>query len=337
MEFVNPLNGLTQVCNPHIYNKSKISKIDLNKLILHLQSENKLKYNKTLSLRTLRALSYSECCEILMTSNLKFTTNSKNKNYSKTNCLDMTLNELKILAKQNFIQISNNKNIICNELLNLNYNFKDNDEIILNSNINKMRISLVATNTIQDNQIPMDILIKQFGINIYTHTKKYIYIPNTFISNITINIVNNSVILFLSNNEEYYLHYKNINSNKNIIKLYPKYSYDYTKLLLYLNNIHSNIDIQTPTKQNIILWTKNTCKNYDGCNDKQNKDLLLQNKICVKNKFMDDYININNLIQLNDKKCYDKNDIKNLIKFNDIDETDLKLSDLEKQYITTTL
>jgi len=335
MEFTNPLNGLKQICNPNIYNKSNISKPDLNKLLLHLQDKNKLKYSKKLSLRLLRTLSYKECCEILMTSNLKFTTNKNNKNYSNISCLDMSLNDLKIMAKNNFIQISNNKNLLCNELINLNYKFKDNNEILQNANINKMRISLISTNTMLDNQLPMDILIKQNGINIYTHTKKYIYIPKTFIDNINIDIVNSIITFNLNNNEEYYLQYKNIDTSKNIIKLYLKYSYDYTKLLIYLNSIYADINLQLPTKHNIIIWSKNNCKNYDNCSESLNKNLLLQNKVCVKNKFTDDYININNLIQLNDKKCYDINDIKNLIKFEDVEDINLQLSDLEKQYITT--
>ena len=59
---------------------------------------------------------------------------------------------------------------------------------------------------------------------------------------------------------------------------------------------------------------------------------MLDNKICVKNKYTNDYININNLIKLNDNNCYDLNDIKNLIKF---DDNSLNLSELEKNYITS--
>ena len=106
-------------------------------------------------------------------------------------------------------------------------------------------------------------------------------------------------------------------------------------MLIYLNSIYADINLQLPTKHNVIIWTKNNCENYDNCSESLNKNLLLQNKVCVKNKFTDDYININNLIQLNDKKCYNINDIKNLIKFEDIEDINLQLSNLEKQYITT--
>ena len=333
MQFINPLNDKIQMCNPHIYHKDKISKPDLNTLLLHLYQNRQLKYNKQLSLRILRKLPYKDCCDILMTSNLKFINTKNNKNYTKIDCLELPLNELKNLAKNNFISISNNKNFLCNELMNLKYKFKDDKEIIKNANINKMRISIVATNTINDNQLPLSVLIKRFGINIYTHTKQYIYIPKIYITDIDINIINNNISITLNNNVTYTLQYKNINTDKNIIKLYPKYILDYTKLLMYLNSIYSDIEINTPTKHNIISWTQDNCKNYANCSNKLNQELLLDNKICVKNNFIDDYINIDDLIQLNDGNCYNISDIKNLIKFDDIQEIKLSLTDLEKQYV----
>jgi len=334
MQFINPLNNKLQVCNPYIYNKSKISKLELNNLIIYLYKNNRLKYTKNITLRILRNLPYKECCEILMTSDLKFITRkSDDQNYTNINCLDMSLDSLKNLAKNNFIPISNNKNMICNELVNLKYKFKDNPKIINNENINKMRLSIVDTNIMRDNQLPFTILIKQFGINIYTHTKKYIYIPRKFINNVTINQVNSTINLLLTNNIEYVLLYKKINSSKNIMKLYPKYKLDYNSLELYLNSIYSTINIKTPTKNNIIIWVTENCKNYDKCSEQQNINLLSNNKICVKNKFSNDYININKLIRLNDKKCYNIDDVKNLIKFDDINELGVNLTPIEEQYL----
>jgi hypothetical protein len=334
MQFVNPLNNKIQVCIQNIYHPDKISKRELDILILHLYNNNLLKYSKKLSLRIVRQMSYAESCELLYTSKLEFFSKKNTENYTDIICLNMSLGDLKQLAKNNFISISNNKNFICNELVNLGYEFKDNENIIKNANINKMRISIVATNTINNNQLPLNILIKKFGINIYTHRKYYVYVPPSYIIDIEINIVNNNIKLTLTNSIEYLLQYKNLNTDKNILKLYPKYILDYQNLIMYIENSYSDINVEQPSKHNIIKWIKENCNNYANCSNKEEHQLLQENKVCVKNKFSDNYINSKSVVKLNDGNCYNMNDIKNLIKFDDVQEVELTLTDLEKQYIS---
>ncbi len=332
MQFVNPINNKTQICNPYIYNKNNIKKEDLNKLLLYLQDNKKINITG-LTLRKLRMTSYENSCKLLRGSNLKFTEQKVDKNkYSNFKCLDMTLKKLKDISKQNFLNSINNKYIICNDLVNLGYKFKDYDNI--KQNINMLNISnITSTKIIENNELPMDILIKKHGINIYTHEKKNIYVPNKFIKNVEIDIVENDIIIEFIDDNKYNLKYKLLSSDDNIIKLIPKIIYDYTKLLVYLNNIYKEIKVTIPSKDNIIIWTQNNCSNYDNCNNKENTKLYMDGNVCIKNTFTDNYINISDIVQLRNGKCYDKNDIKYLIRFEALDDTGINITDMEKEYL----
>jgi len=332
MQFVNPMNKKTQICNPYIYNQNNIKKEDLNKLLLYLQDKKKINVTG-LTLRKLRMKSYEDACKLLRGSDLKFTEPKIDKNkYSKFKCLDMTLKKLKDISKQNFLNSINNKYIICNDLVNLGYKFKDNNDIKRNINILNMS-NITSTKIIENNNMPMDTLIKKYGINIYTHEKKNIYVPNKFIKDVEIDIVENDIIIEFVDNNKYNLKYKLLSSDNNIIKLVPKIIYDYTKLLVYLNNIYKEIKVTKPSKDNIIIWTQNNCSNYDNCNKEENTKLYIDGSVCVKNQFTDNYINISDIVQLRDGKCYDKNDIKYLIKFEDIDNIGIDITDMEKEYL----
>ena len=357
MQFINPLNNKIQTCNINIYNEHKIKKPELNNLLLYLYNNKRLQYNLPLSLRILRNISYIECCNLLKSSDIEFINTTENKDtYKDINCLDLSVNILKQLAKDNFIQINNSKYKLCNNLISLNYIFKDNNNItnpmnkntiLNNTNINLIDKTFVnnindyiknKNNTIEntietDYNLPLSILILKFGLNIYTHNQNYVYIPSTYIKNITINIIDNIINILLDNNITYILNYKQLFISENsIVKLHAKFKLDYNNILTYLNILYSNINVIIPNRNNILFWTKNNCNNYANCSINDENILFLDNKICVKNKYTNDYININNLIKLNDNNCYDLNDIKNLIKF---DDNSLNLSELEKNYITS--
>lgn len=324
-EFINPLNNLTQICTT-TNNPNKIYKEDLNKLILYLYNNNQLKYDKILSLRLLRKISYDECCKILLESDLNIKNINDIIDYTDINCLNMTYRKLYSLLKTENLNISKFKIQMCKQLIDNGYIFKDNKLI------NKQYSSNCTNNCddilIDENlDLPINLLILKYGIKIKTLENNYLYIIPDKLSNIKINNITKTItISFVNKNiENIIIQYTTLDYSKykSGILLEPKYK-DNIPDIQYIINMHHKYP--TLPKKDVIyaqkyydkftpnLWAKKYCSNYNENNlnkkNKCNDSIALKNNIVCVQDINGNNIPSNKLIKLLNNICVSKNDYK---------------------------
>ena len=326
-EFINPLNNSKQICsnvkNNNINNK--INKDNLNKLILYLYNNNNLQYNKPLSLRILRKISYEDCCNLLYQSNLKINDIVETINYNNINCLNLTYRDLYNLIKKTNLSISKYKINMCSDLIKNGYVFKDTKLIL-----NKQEINNTNNNNIlidENIDMPINILILKYGIKIKSLENTYIYIIPDKLSNIIINNIKKIITIGFINRTIKNITLKYINLDytnyTSGILVEPKYN-EQIPDIEYIINQHHNLP--TLSKKKIVyannyydkftpnVWAKKYCSNYNEL-DKNNKQIcndsiaLKNNVVCVQD-INGKNIQSNILIKLLNNMCISKNEYK---------------------------
>ena len=297
-EFINPINNLKQSCtqskNKNKSNKIiKINKENLNKLIMYLYNNNKLQYNKPISLRILRKKSYNDCCDLLLESNLNINKISNQINYNDINCTELSFRELYNLMNKNNLHISKYKINMCSQLIDNGYIFKDTKQQITNRKNSNILID-------ENIDMPINILILKYGIKIKSLENTYIYIIPDKLSNIIINNIKKIITIGFINRKIKNITLKYINLDytnyTSGILVEPKYN-EQIPDIEYIINQHHNLP--TLIKKKIVyannyynkftpnVWAKKYCSNYNEL-DKNNKQIcndsiaLKNNVVCVQ-------------------------------------------------------